>query len=142
MAIDNFYREIFFINLDLELYSKEDLTLLHDELKDRVFILHNGFIKVEGEKYYLLSLESNLDYDYLNSSDVIDKLTLNICELITKLSPESRQLWDNCYQKIFNYGYESGVKPFPFSNQLFADTIKKIASLDGSVKITIYPMKD
>lgn len=134
--------EIFFINLDLELYSQENLTLLHDELKDKVLILNNYFREDNQEKYYFLSLESNLDCDNLQSLDAIDKLTLDLCELIAKLSPKSRQLWDNCYQKIFDYGYESGLKPFSFSNQLSANAIKRIALLDGSVKITIYPMKD
>lgn len=134
--------EISFINLDLELYSKKDLTLLHNELKDKAFILYNDFIEYKAEKYYLLSLESNLDYDNINSIDAIEKLTLDLCTLITSSSPKSRQLWDNCEEKIFNYGYESGLKPFPFSNQLSALAIKKIASLDGSVKVTIYPTKD
>ena len=96
--------EIRFLNLDIVIHSQEDLTALHNELKDRVLILHSDFVEAKKEKYYLLTFEADLDTDIPNASEV---LTLNLCKIINNLSAESRQLWNQCDRKIFDYGYES-----------------------------------
>ena len=107
--------EIFFLNLDIVLYSAEDLSYLHDELKDKVLILHNGFIEENKQKCYLLTFEADLDTDISNASNLI---TLHLCEIINDLSVRSRQLWNQCDRKIFDYGYQSGLMPLSLSNNL------------------------
>lgn len=128
--------EIRFLNLDIVIHSQEDLTLLNNELKDRVLILHNGLIEGENGEYYLLSFEADLDTDILNASEV---LTLNLCKIINNLSPSSRRLWNQCDRKVFDYGYESGLQPSSFSTELSSKAIAQIASLEASIVTTIYP---
>ncbi len=128
--------EIRFLNLDIVIHSQEDLTLLNNELKDRVLILHNGLIEGENGEYYLLSFEADLDTDIPNASE---SLTLNLCKIINNLSPRSGQIWNQCDRKVFDYGYESGLQPSSFSNELSSKAIAQIASLEASIATTIYP---
>ena len=129
--------EISFLNLDIIIYSQEDLTPLHDELTDQVLILHNDLIEEENSKSYLLTFEADLDTNDID--DPINTLTLHLCELINNLSPESRRLWQQCDRKIFDYGYESGLQPLTFSAELSSQAIAQIASLEASIATTIYP---
>ena len=131
-----------FINLDLEIWSLEDLSFLQNEIKNKVLIIHNDIRERAGIQYYFLCLEADLDLDnslYPNASEI---LTVHLCQTIVNLSPQSRQLWNNCDRKIFNYGYQSGVEPFCYSDRLSSSAIARIANLNASIEITIYSSED
>lgn len=131
--------EILFLNLDIVIHSQQDLSLLHNELKDRVLVLHNGLVAGENYQYYLLSFEANLDTELPNANEIF---TLHLCKILNHLSAESRQLWNQCDRKIFDYGYESGLQPSSFSNELSNQAIAQIASLGASIATTIYPYQE
>lgn len=124
--------DIKFLNVDLELKSQQDISLIINELGDNVLILHQE----NKQDYYSVRLE--LAQDAKNPD-----ITINcFCDLIKNLSEDTRKVWNNCEVKVFDIGYESGIKPNYFISKIQPDTIQRVANLGASINITIYPIYD
>lgn len=121
-----------FLNVDLDIQSKQDISLILNELGTNIFVLHRG----QQENYYFACLE--IDRDAPNAD-----MTINIfCDLIENFSEETSKIWNSCYYKVFDLGYESGIQPNYFTSNISSTTIKRIASIGASLNITIYPIDD
>lgn len=121
-----------FLNVDLDIQSEQDISLILNELGNNVFILHQEI----QDNHHFARLE--IDRDASNA----DKTINYFCDLIESCSKEARKTWDSCSTRIFDIGYESGIKPNYFTSKINTMTVERIARIGASINITIYPISD
>jgi len=121
--------EIQYLNTDLEIESKSDLSKIVEYFGDDVLLHHHGEIRgYQHASFSIAGGSTNAD------------ATINLfCELVESLPTEVRAIWDGCCARIFDVGYECGASPQSFQSQIRASTIQRIANIGASVAITIYP---
>ncbi|NMM40687.1 hypothetical protein [Pseudoalteromonas arctica] len=123
--------EIQFLNVDLELESKQDISLLVADLQKSAVVLHYD----KDEYRQLARIESKEDV----SSP--DKAINHLCELIESCSRNALKQWLSCSKRTFDIGFESGTSPKCFNQALQADTLLRISAIGAGVEITIYPIE-
>ena len=120
-----------YIATDLELESVENLSLIVEALGEEVVVLHYGAV---GRGRYRASFEvADLTGD-------VDATISRFCSLVESLSEETRTVWNRCSRRVFDIAFESGAQPLSFHSELRADTLKRIAKLEASLVITLYPI--
>ena len=124
-----------FINLDLEVDAKFDLTPLADFFGKQVFVLFNG----STETGFRLVLEPMIGGAL--SSDPL-ACTNHFLALLTGLPAELKALWDASSSRLFDYGFDGGLERPPLRATLPADMLLKIAMLGACVQITVYPYRE
>ena len=122
--------KIRYLNTDLELESPEDLTPIVDEFGEDVFNLYNG----KGRGHYLATFESNQNP---NSADSTIQF---FCYLVEAFGPKERKIWDQCYSRIFDIGYEGGTHQQSYTDEIRPETLSMVAAINASIRITVYPM--
>ncbi len=125
-----------FLNVDLELESKESLDLLAQEFGDKVHVLHNGPLQ---DIPYLLALEVYAGDDH-DPESIIEAF----CDLIEDLSPKAQARWRQSTTRRFDIGIESATgiaKRFgALCLSLSPETLKRVAALSAEIVITVYPV--
>jgi len=124
-----------FLNVDLELESKESLDLIAREFGDKVHVLHNGPLQ---DIPYLLAIEVYAGDDH-DPESIIEAF----CDLIEGLPAKAKASWRKCTARRFDIGIESGTgvaKRFgALCLSVSPKTLKRVAALTAEVVITIYP---
>ena len=121
--------EVQYLNTDLEVESKSDLSKIVEDFGEDVLVLHHG--EISGYQHASFSIAGG-------STDA--DATINyFCTLVESLPAEVRQIWDGCCSRVFDVGYESGTSPQNFRSEIRASTIRRVANIGASVAITIYP---
>jgi hypothetical protein len=124
-----------FLNVDLELESKESLDLIAQEFGDKVHVLHNGPLQ---DIPYLLALEVYAGDDH-DPESIIEAF----CDLIEDLPAKGKASWRKCTARRFDIGIESGngvAKRFgALCLSLSPRTLKRVAALSAEAVITVYP---
>ncbi|RYD84395.1 MAG: hypothetical protein EOP84_05635 [Verrucomicrobiaceae bacterium] len=112
-------------------------------LGDQVIVLFNGprpDEKGSGASYCLtLELSRIEESDCDNPRYFADCCIQDFTRVLSDLPGPLRHLWDGCYSRIFDIGYEAGVEPRPFINILNSTTLQAVAQIGGSIQVTIYP---
>ena len=121
--------EIQFLNVDLELESKHDISALVADLKKNAMVLHYD----QDEYRQLARIEATAD---ISSPD---KAINQLCELIESCSRNALKQWLSCSKRTFDIGFESGNSPKCFNQPLHADTLLRISAIGAGIEITIYP---
>jgi hypothetical protein len=121
--------DIKYLNTDLEIESKRDLSRVVDEFGDDVLVHHHG--EIRGYQHASFSIAGG-------SADA-DATINSLCTLVEQLPKDVHQIWDSCCSRRFDIGYESGTSPKTFRSEIRAVTIARVAKLGASVVITIYP---
>lgn len=124
--------DVKYLNADLEIESKSDLSKIVEEFGEDVIVLHCG--EVRG--YQLASFESSV-----YSTDADDTIN-HFCLLVEELPKEGREIWDGCCSRVIDVGYESGTSPRNFRSEIRASTIQRLAAIGASIVITVYPLSD
>ena len=123
--------EVRFLNVDLEIESSEDLQPLIDDLGENVSVLHHGD---NGSGFNFVSFEVKP-----SGERDVDGIISSFCLYIENLSPEAKLIWDKCYSKKFDAGFQSGDFPRSYQTEIRADTINRISGIGASIVITVYP---
>ena len=123
--------DIRYLNVDLDIESKEDLSVLIEDLGEDVIVLHHGPVKGINHASFELA------HGFYSGPD---EALAGFCRLIKNLSPEARSVWDGCYSRLFDLGFECGTSPNRFWFELRPSTIGMVAEIGGSIAISIYPM--
>jgi hypothetical protein len=123
--------DIRYLNVDLDLESKEDLSILVEDLGADVVVLHNG--PVQGFNHASFELA-------FNAYSGPDEAIAGFCNQIENLSPEARAIWNTCFTRVFDLGFECGATPNRFWFELRPSTIKRTAAIGASIAMSIYPM--
>ncbi|WP_105169382.1 hypothetical protein [Pseudoalteromonas sp. T1lg23B] len=121
--------EIQFLNVDLELESKHDISALVNDLKRNAIVLHYD----QDEYRQLARIEA--DAEVLSP----DKAINHLCELIESCSKPALKQWLSCTKRTFDIGFNSGNEPKCYSQALHADTLLRISAIGAGIEITLYP---
>jgi hypothetical protein len=98
------------------------------------FVLYNG----EVDSGFLTVFEPE---HCENERDTPEIHALHVLDLIERLPTQRRGLWDDCQSRVFDFGFRSGVTPSPYFVELNLNTLKRIAAVGASIRITIHPME-
>jgi hypothetical protein len=121
--------EIRYLNTDFELESHQDLTPIAKDFGEDVFNLHNG----EARGHFLATFETN------EQNHSPDAAILLFCRLIEALPKKQRTLYDKCFTKTFDIGYEGGSKHQRYTDEIRPETLQKLSNVGASLRITVYP---
>ena len=120
--------ETLLINVDLELYSLERLKDIGDELKGKVYTLYEG----ESGEGYMYSAEVSKGGGVDSIEEIINKF-LKLLSLI-----KNQELLDNCTNRVFNIGVETGTEP-RYCEFFLPNAVMKNAAKSGfSITFTVY----
>lgn len=123
-----------FLNVDLDIESKYDISPIIKDFGDKVFILND---QPHTEGNHNLSVEVSDSFCQQDPEGLISRYV----ELINSFSDNAKDAWNKCHKKTFDIGYESGFTPYSIDSELSANTIKAIASLGASVGVTLYSVQ-
>lgn len=123
--------EIQFLNVDLELESKNDISVLVDELAKKAILLHYD------QDDYRQSARFEADSDIKSPDQAINQL----CELLETCSRNALKQWLSCSKRTFDIGFNSGTNPKCFNQAIKSDTLLRISAIDEGIEITIYPVE-
>ena len=124
-------RETRYLNTDLDLVSAHRLEALAAAFDSRgVFPLHVDQ-RDDGRWYATLETREQFDQPEPNIAALLDA--------IETFDPPARELWRACDARELNIGYDCGDEPWAFNHGLTAATLARIAALDISLRITLYP---
>ncbi|NOU52887.1 hypothetical protein HG263_20500 [Pseudoalteromonas sp. JBTF-M23] len=123
--------EIQFLNVDLELESKHDISALVSDLKQNAIVLHYD----KDEYRQLARIEAEAD---VTSPD---RAINHLCELIESCSKPALKQWLSCTKRTFDIGFNSGTSPKCYSQALHVDTLLRISAIGAGIEITLYPVE-
>lgn len=121
-----------FLNVDLEIGSRESLTALIVELVKRrgVHELYTGRFGGLARAHYEVHVGARV---------TADTTARALVRMVTRLSPKARRCWDRARVRDFNIGIQAGAAAKPLAMTLEPATVAAIASLGGRVVVTVYP---
>lgn len=122
--------DIRYLTVDLVLKSRDELTPIVNIFGEEVLVLSNG----KSGEFYSAFLEIAHSHEGPNED------ISHFCSLIESLGLAERKIWDNCFCKAFDIGYECGGSNRSFSSELRPEVVEKIARCGGSIEVTIYPV--
>ena len=122
--------EIRFLNIDLEIESKENFGLLVKEFEKHWVSFHFS----ENEGMYSASFETA----ELSTKEIMNEYF----NVIDSLSGDMLELLNNCLTRKFDIGFNSGITPRSFSYSIDNEILNKITSIGCTINITIYPMNN
>ena len=123
--------EIRFLNVDLEVSSRSELTWLVDEFGDDAISLHCG----RAQGHFHAAFEAAVQGD---PNTLID----HFCRLVENMSARGRAAWNETFLRVFDIGYDSGSAPSAYCSELRPETIAAVARVRASLRVTIYPAAD
>jgi hypothetical protein len=116
--------------VDLDLESTSKLDRLATEMGKRVFVLYCGskgrirsnFLHVEISRFFKGP----------------DATIHELCDVIEKLSPGGRRIWNASRKKEFNVGYDVVPSERASAFTLRSDTLERMARLKADLVVTYY----
>lgn len=121
-----------YLNTDLDLTSREDLTALAAALSTRG--MHCLMEPTHGQ--------DGLWYATFETDESYREPEPNIAAIVAileSLEAPLRQVLDGCTIREFNTGYDCGSKPWAFNQALSADLLGRMANIGASLRLTLYP---
>lgn len=119
-----------FLDVDLSLESRHDLTLLAQELAPKAVMLHCH----QFDRHWFMAFEC-LNWE---PGDV-DQRIHELCRLIEGLSPASRTLWYSATKREFDIGYDAGHGEHLLTRfVLRSDTVGRIARVGATLAVSVY----
>ncbi len=130
-------QDICFVNVDLEIESKNDLQSLIGKFGKSVVVLYHDRL-ANGNDF--VSLEISLNSVQAENYGEVDDTVSAFCDLVENLPSELRNTWNKSTERKFNIGFESGNTEKTFNTTIQTRTLKRLAKIGGSIQITIYPV--
>jgi hypothetical protein len=130
-------QDVIFANVDLDIESKADLKPLLDCFSTDVDILFHD--KLDNGNDFA-SLEFHLNIVKAGIYGEPDKTISAFCSLIENLPLEFQRIWQDCVEKRFDLGFESGNTEKRYNATIKPETVRRIAEIGASLVITIYPI--
>lgn len=119
-----------FLNLDLELRSKQNLAQLAAYLDERAHVLYNG----ETPKGYLLTAEP------LNGGmgEAPEGCTAELLGTLDALPSDLSALVRGCESRVFDYGIDSGTAAPPLMVEIPLHQLSRMAQWGIAMRVTVY----
>jgi len=122
-----------YLNVDLEVRSRSDLTPLADEFSRSLSLLHAGRVP----RTFLASFEA--DSGSLSPDAAINRLA----DAVSSLTPSARRLWKEARDRVFDIGVEAkSTGPDILALALRPETLRAIARLNARLAFTFYPPEE
>ena len=119
-----------YINSDLELRSKTDISGLVSTLSRHLFVPFN---RRENTKYLAT-------FEIININSKPDTIANRFCKVIENLSAKDRAAWKKCLSRNLDLGFQSGHGTKIGTAILSADTIGRLAKLNINIAVSVYPI--
>lgn len=117
-----------FLNVDLDIHSKEDLQPLVAALGKRVLVLFAGRVR--------RTYQAHLEVTKLTTTP--DATIRALCALVRALPKAERSLWDRAKLRDFSIGLQPGTKPNSMDFPVGVEAVKAVAELNARIVVTIY----
>jgi len=122
-----------YLNVDLEIRSRSDLTPLVDELSKSLFLLYAGRIR----RTFFANFETG------GMSLAPEKAIKRLADAVFALPPSARKFWKAAEDRVFDIGVEANsAGPDIFALALQPETLKTIAQLNARLAFTFYPPEE
>lgn len=122
--------EAMFLNVDLEVASRQDLTPLVEELAPKLFVVHEQ--RLRGTHFVAFELA---EQRYRTP----DACLARLATLIERLSPAGRKLWTSATSRRFDVGIEAPQDPPAYADVVRPKALARAAALGVSLAVTVYP---
>ncbi len=122
---------IHYLNTDLDLVATSNLRPLAAAL-EAFGILALNVWQVENGSWHA-TFEASTQY---KEPELTIKAMLHA---IDHLGDANRRRWSRCKLREFNIGYDNSTEPWPFDNGLSNKTLRRIAEIGATLRITVYP---
>jgi hypothetical protein len=67
-----------------------------------------------------------------------DRTILGLIQLVERLPPRYRKVWDSARSREFNVGIEAGLEPHSFELSLSRRTVEAVTAVGGALVVTVY----
>lgn len=118
-----------YLNIDLVISAREDLTPIVESFGQDVIVLFNG----EWGEHYRAAFE--IAGSHAAASEDIGYF----CSLIEGLEDNAKDIWRRAFAREFDIGFESGTNGECTYTTLQASLLTRVAEARVSVTITLYP---
>ena len=120
--------ETHFRNVDLDIYSREDLQPLVDAFGKHVMDLYVGRVRRTYEaRLEVAAVARNPEWTIRR-----------FVTLIRKLPPRARRLWRDAKVREFNIGVQAGDTPNSWEFCLSPELLSDVAALGARIGFTVY----
>ena len=120
-----------FLNVDLEVFSRERLTVFVSGLGRSVHVLHEGRW---GRRRYAACLELWTS----GYGQTPDHIVQGMVRLLKKMPRPAKVLWNRAQTRRFNIGIQAAFKPRSFELPLRPATVKAVTDVGAQLLITVY----
>lgn len=121
-----------FLNVDLDVSGREDLSPLAKALRPAAFELYTGRARSGYQTH--LELASRGSARLTDADTAIRRFV----KALTALPPRARRLWNRARQRDFNIGIQGGIQPYAFELPLRPETLQAVARLRARIVVTVY----
>jgi hypothetical protein len=124
-----------FLNLDLEMESRSDLSSLAEYFARAGVVLYNG----PCPNGYRLAVEPDIEGSSGPDAEVCTK---HFIALASSLPEHLYAAWRDCVLRVFDYGFVGGIESTPVSMSISPESLQLLVQLGVGVRVTIYPYRD
>src|SRR4030095_11240351 len=117
--------EVKYLNTDLEIESKQDLSKIVEEFGEDVFVLHHE--EMRGYKHASFEIAGSS-----SGGNGPDEVINYFCSLVEGLPGDVREIWDRCCSRVLDIGYESGTSSPSFRSEIRASTIRRVSEIGAN----------
>jgi hypothetical protein len=125
-----------FLNVDLEVFSNQDLRPLVDSFGPAVIEMYVGKVRRTHEAHLELAWRR---------SQSPTSIILGFCRLVQALPRSKRKLWNSARIRSFDIGIEAPAKYRNFWSAVSPEAVRAAAEVGAQIAVTVYgrtkPMK-
>ena len=121
--------ESVYANVDLDIYSSDDLRPLVDGFGDKVIELWVGKVR--------RTYEAHLEIGW-SRKQTPTSIILRFCELIESLKPKERKLWNTAKTRSFDIGIHAPTRNHHYWSSVNKEAVRAAANVGARIAFTIY----
>jgi hypothetical protein len=117
-----------FLNVDLDVSSREDLAPLGDALHPQVHALHVGRV---GRHYWAR-------FELRGQPRTPDTAIRRLVTAIQRLPARQRTRWNRAIRRDFNIGIQAATHPHASAFPIEPPTVAMVGKMGGRIVVTVY----
>jgi hypothetical protein len=117
-----------FLNVDLDIYSKDDLRPLVDLFGNKVIVLYVGRPRGRYEAHLEIA----------KSTKTADSTIRAFCKLIEALPYAGRESWNAATVRSFSIGVQAAAQPNSLDFVIQPQTVRAVSALAAQMVLTVY----
>jgi hypothetical protein len=125
--------KIYYRNTDLDLVAAVNLNSLTQIFESQGMLLLHIMQNEAGQ--WSATFETDKQYDDPEANIAA------MLSIIESLDEVEQNIWENLILREFNIGYDCGIEPRNFNQDLSNELLHRVALIGASLRITLYPLK-